>query len=1129
MSLRLIYGRAGSGKSSFIYDEIKNKINEKSKIYIITPEQFSFTAEKKLMEVTNKGAVINAEVLTFNRMAYRVLKETGGNNKQNLTKCGKAMLIYDILTKNKKNLKFLGKSDENIEIVGTQITEFKKHGITKEDLEKTKDDVQDKYLKCKMEDMLLVYNEFQKSISDRFIDETDRLTLLSEKIEETTEFENTIIYIDEFVGFTKQEYEIIRKLLKITKMVSVTVCSDDLEITKSPDTDIFYSNKITAQKIANLAEDENIKIENSIRIENKNCRFKSEELNFIEKNLYCIPPQKYTENVTNLRLFLANNQYSEIEHVGSEIVKLVRDKGYRYKDISIITKNLDVYSNLSKAIFHQYNIPIFIDEKKDLNNNILIQYILSVLEVFAKNWSHEAVFNYIKTGFLEIDEIDLYTLENFCLKWGIKQSKWYKNEWKFGDDSKENIELLQRMNELRVKVTKPLLELKNEMNNERNVLEITKKLYNFLIKNEIDKKLEEKITDLTENNMLEIAMQYKTSWKVLISILDEIVLIFGDDKITFEQYKQILKIGFKNSELGTIPATQDQVIIGDVDRSKSHKVKAIFIIGLNDGMFPSVNRNEGFFNDKDRSYFKEQGIELAKGTLENLYEENFNIYKAFTTAEEKLYLSFSSSDLDGKSLRSSILVGKIKKIFPKIKQESDIVDKKYEILNENTAFEELLTNLRDFNEGNDIEPKWFFLYNYFSKSEVWKEKLENSLDGIYYSNGPKENIDSKTMDKLYGKVLRSSVSRFEQYRACPFSYYLKYGLKISETKKLEVNSIDTGSFMHEVIDEFFSQISERGINIKQIMPEQANQILEEIIDEKLKQTKNYIFSSTPKYRVLAQRLKRVIIKSMKYIIESLKYSNFDVLGNEIEFKEGKEYPPITIPVDNGKEVQITGKIDRIDIAKFNGESYIRIIDYKSSTKNIDLNEVYEGLQIQLLTYLDATCQNEYFSPAGVLYFNLIDPVIKASSNLTEEEIEKEIRKKFKMQGLILADVDVVKGMDRNLEKGASERIPAYLDKDGNLSKSKSSAASKVQFEYLQKYMNKIIKQIAGEILSGNIELKPYYNVKNKKTPCEYCEYKPICNFNKNGCKNEYRYIGNYDKEFVFEHIKNELEKMTNEK
>ncbi|HJJ05828.1 MAG TPA: exodeoxyribonuclease V subunit gamma [Clostridiaceae bacterium] len=585
MSLRLVYGRAGKGKSSFLYNEIKDKINEKSKIYIITPEQFSFTAEKKLMDAIGTGAVINAEVLTFNRMAYRVLKEIGGINKTDLSKCGRAMLIYDILSKNKRKLKYLGKSDENIDMIGTQITEFKKHGVSVEELEEAKNNAENKYLKCKMEDMFLVYNEFQNRIIDKFIDETDRLSMLANKIDETEEFNNSLIYIDEFVGFTKQEYDIIRKLLKVAKMVSITICADNLEEIKNPDTDIFYSNKQTAQKIINLAKDEKIKIENEIKIDSKNARFKAEELKHIEESLYNIPLKKYEKDVENVKLFLANNPYSEIEHLAIQIVKLVRNEKYRYKDISIITKNLDTYSNLCKAIFHKYDIPIFIDEKKDLNNNILIQYILSILEIFSKNWSHESVFNYIKTGLLDIDEQEIYKLENYCLRWGIKQNKWYGPDWNYTDDTKKTDDL-KRINELKNTIVNPLMELKNEINKSKDVTTITKCLYDFLIKMEIDKKIENKIERLAENNMTEIAMEYETSWKVLVSVLDEIVLIFGGDKVTFEQYKQIMKIGFKNSGLGKIPASQDQVIIGDVERSKTHKVKAIFMIGLNDRSIP---------------------------------------------------------------------------------------------------------------------------------------------------------------------------------------------------------------------------------------------------------------------------------------------------------------------------------------------------------------------------------------------------------------------------------------------------------------------------------------------------------------------------------------------------------------
>lgn len=585
-------------------------------------------------------------------------------------------------------------------------------------------------------------------------------------------------------GFTKQEYDIIRKLLKITKKVNVTVCTDSLILDKNPEIDIFYSNKQTAEKLMNIANEEDVKIEKSVFLDNKKARFKSEELLHIEQNLYSIKQRKYEELPKNLSIFLANNQYSEVEYVASKIVELVKEKKYRYKDISIITKNLDTYSNLCKAIFDEYDIPVFIDQKKDLSDNILVQYILAVLDIFSKNWSHEAVFNYIKTGFLQMEQEDIYELENFCMKWGIKQTKWYKGEWNFKEDSKNDEDRLEKMKNLRKLIVDPLLNFKTEVDKSRDVTTITKCLYDFLIKNKIDEKLENKIKVKIEEGNNEAAAEYKTSYKILMDVLDEIVLVFGNDKITFDKYMQILKIGLGNSGLGKIPASCDQVIVGDVDRSRSHKVKAIFIIGLNDGMFPSINRNEGYFNDKDREYLKTNGIELAKGTLDRLYEDNFNIYKAFTTSEEKLFLSYSSSDSEGKSLRPSIIIAKIKKIFSNIKEESDILEKKSYIVNEKVTFDELLVNLRNLKDGIEIEEYWYDIFSYFYQNEKWKYKLENSLKGIYFTNKT-SNISEEAINKLYGNVLRTSISRLEQYRACPFSYYLKYRIKIIRKKHIK--------------------------------------------------------------------------------------------------------------------------------------------------------------------------------------------------------------------------------------------------------------------------------------------------------------------------------------------------------
>lgn len=1110
MSIQIVYGTSGTGKSTYIFNQINEQIKQKSpyKIKVITPEQFSYTAEHKLLETSSSQSMISAEVITFARMAYRILGEVGKKTRINLSGSGKAMLIDHILLTENNKFSFLGKSDENVEMISRQLTELKKHQVQLDILKEVTKNTQDKYLQKKLEDITNLYDLYNTSIQNQYIDENDGLTLLAEELEESNEFKNCDIYIDEFAGFTLQEYEILRKLMRISHKITITICADNLQENTNADIDTFYSNKQTVKRILEIANQEQIEVEKTIFL-NTPYRFKTEELQHLAENMTSPFYKKYDKQNENLSIFLASNPYSEIENVAIQITKLAK-KGYKYEEMAVITKNIDTYSSLCKAIFEQYNIPVFIDEKKDLGSNILVRYVLSLLEIFAKNWSYESVFGYIKTGLLDLDTQEIAVLENYCLKWGIKGSKWYAKELSFYNETEEQ---QKQIIYARDKVIEPLLKFKKQLAGLKTVKEITTGLYEFLVQNNIYEKLEQEIEELKQNNELEIAKQYELSIKILTDLFDEIVLVLGNKNITFDRYAKILKMGFNQSDLGTIPATADQVIVGDVDRSRSHKVKAVFIIGLNDGSFPSIQKDEGFLDDKDRNILKEQGIELAKGTIEQIYDDNFNIYKAFTTAEEKLYLSYASSDAEGKSLRASILINKIKRIFPNIKEQSDVIERKSEVLISKTTFDELLVNLRNFTQGEEIEPIWFDVYNYYQAN--YKAKLESAIKALQYKNEP-EKLKQNKLEKLYGNTLKTSVSRLEQYQACAFSYYLKYGLKLKEKDSFNVEAVDTGNLMHEVIDSFFERLDELNISVKNIEEEQIKQITEDIVEEKLALKKYDIFNSIPKYRILAQRLKKVITKSMKYIVDSLKYSDFEVLGHELEFKQGGQYEPIIYELKDGKKVEITGKIDRLDIAKTADGNYIRIIDYKSSIKNINLNEVYAGLQLQLLTYLDAACENEEVTPAGALYFNLIDPVLNANPNMTDEEITEELRKQFKMQGLILADSNIVRKMDINLVSGSSNIVPAYIGKDGEVS-DKPNTLNRKQFENLQNYMEKIIKQISEEILNGNIGIEPYYRTRDKKTPCEYCSYKAICQFNQT-TKNNYNYIPNVNKEKVLEKI-----------
>ena len=824
----------------------------------------------------------------------------------------------------------------------------------------------------------------------------------------------------------------------------------------------------------------------------------------LEKNIYNTQSTNYEENVENIKLFLAKNQYSEVENVAKNITKLVKHNNLRYKEISVITKDMNSYSSLIRAIFNKYDIPVFIDEKRDLNQNIIIKYILGLLEVISKNFSYDSVISYIKTGFCGIEEDEIFKLENYCTKWGIKYSKW-KNDFEYGIKDEKDKQDVQRLNEIRKEIINPIIKLKNDLNNKKTYEAISRLIYEFIVSQNIENKVIEKIQKLEDKGLIDLANEYKKSYEIVISLLDDIVETFGDTETTIEKYINSFKVGLKNSSLGKIPGTQDQVIVGDVERSRSHKVKVIFIIGINDGVFPSNNKDEGFFNDSDREILKLNGIELAKGTIENLYEENFNIYKAFTTAEEQLYLSYASTDSEGKSLRPSMLIIKLKKIFLSLKEESDVITKKYEITNKNVTYEQLLENIYKLNENEQIDDIWYMVYNYYKNQNDYQISLKNDLEGLEYTNLPKD-IDKEIVDKLYGNTLNTSVSRLEKYRSCPFSYYLQYGLKLKEKEELKVQSFNTGSFMHETIDSFFQLVREENLSLAQLMTdeEMIEKLVAQIIEEKLKLSSNYIFTATSKYKILVKRLKKIITKALKYIIEGLVYSEFDIQGTEVEFSNKGKYKPIILNLEDGKKVEITGKIDRIDTAQNEDGKYLRIIDYKSSAKNIDLNEVYAGLQIQLLTYLDAVCKQEDLMPAGILYFSLLEQMVKSDKKITEEEIENEIRKNFKMKGLIVADVKIIKLHDKILETGSSKIVPAAITSSGEVNKKWTSGVSKEEFKVLQDDIQKIIKDIAKEILSGKIDLKPYN--KKGRTPCKYCEYKAICGFNTKNPGNCYNYI-----------------------
>ena len=1138
MSLRIIYGRAGCGKSYFCIEDIKKRYIEHPDrtLILIVPEQFTFQAERNLVKALGVSGMGGPEVLSFRRLARRVLDEVGGTAKQHVNQAGKAMIIHSILDKNREYLKAFGRSAGQkgfVNKLSGMISEFKRYNVDPMLLGDIKEKVEDRFLKDKLEDLSLIYLKYEEILHTRYIDTDDDLTLLSDRVEKSLKLKEAEFWIDEFSGFTPQEYEVIGKLLKISYRVNVSLCTDCLaDLTQIQDTDVFSPIKYTASRLIKLSGESNAKIENPISLNmDMPWRFiDSQVMHHMEKFFFSFPYEVYRDKTQSIGVLSAANPYSEVEAVAARIINLCRDKKMRYKNIAVITKNIDDYEKLVRIIFPQYDIPFFIDKKRAVTDHPLVLLVLSTILMLHKNFSYESAFRYLKTGLTGIPRQDIDILENYVLANGIRGSQWYSKEnWDYrinfsleGEEAeKAEKELIERINDIRHNIMNPIIELKNKIKESKKAIDFCQYLYEFLCDIDIPNRIEELSQKYEEEGELEIGEQYRQIWDIIMEVLDQTVEVYGDDKLNIEQFFDTLSLGFSEYDMGLIPHAADQVLIGSVDRWRSHEIEALFILGANDGIFPASSKDEGMLSDRDREVLMELGLELAPDTKSGVFEEQYLLYNALTKAGKYLRISYPVGDHEGKGLRPSFIIERLKKIFPNMERHSTVVEQ-----NDNfdmigpplPTFNMMIGAMRKLALGSDEASElWKDIYIWFLQREEWKEKLKYASHGLFYTNEEKP-LDKDKVKKIYGNVYYSSVSRLERFASCPFSYYVQYGLRAKERKIMRMEAPDIGSFLHLVLSRFSEELGEAGLRWKDLeeswYKEQINIIVEDIVEN----SSGLPFKRSKRYEYLKERLKKVVNRSISLIIEHVKRSGFEPIGYEVAFGGDGGLPALTLNLPNGEKVILTGRIDRIDLLESDKGNYVRVIDYKSGSKEFRLSDVYNGIQLQLITYLSAIWENglkstsEPVLPAGILYSKLDDPVIKTKGKEEDKDIELEIMKEMKMRGLILSDADIIKEMDRTID-GSSLIIPARLNKDGTLGKA-SAVATMKQFEILKNHVRDILYKISGEMVKGNISISPYK--KNKQTSCKFCPYSSICRFEGDGFGNRYRIIKDIKDEEIWD-------------
>jgi ATP-dependent helicase/nuclease subunit B len=1128
MELKIVIGRAKSGKSDYLYNDALNKLklNSGANFLYIVPEQMTYSTELDMINKIGGNGLLDMQIISFKKLEYMISDELGGLKLQSINDYGKIMLLKKICEDSIEELSVYKKAlhrDGFLREFNSFIKELKKNEIDVSKLESIDlSNIKSELLKRKLSDIINIYKKMELATEDKYFDDEDKTKFFIGKMDKSNIIKNSYIYIDNFESLSIQRLNVIRKLIENSKGVIISInldnnCLDNLE--SIDDYEVFKITHDSYVQFRNLAIEIGVKpqiinLEKSF-IDNK-------EIRAIDDNMFIAPALKYnySKDLKSVQVFSSMNTYTEIENVCIKIISLVRDKGYRYRDIAVVSSAMDTYSKNIQKLFMQYDIPVFIDLKKDIMNNPLIKYILSILDMFNYNFKHQSVFECLKTGFLNFDYAEVDKLENYALEFGIEGNKWFKPFKYKGEDV-----LVEYYENLRKKFANDFEKLRKEFSKLKTADKITEFLYNRFNEHNVLKSIENKVNEFRKNGLYELSLINAQIWNIIIEIFEQITLTSKDVVIAPIQYKKILEAGLSEIELSIIPPTLDKVVAGDLDRAFINNYRAVFLIGANEGVLLSQGEDKGILLDEEKDSLNDLGLKLQNTSSYNDNKEKHFLYRVLTKPKDCLYISYALSTIEGRSLQASMYIDRLNQIFPNLIIESDLSnnDEMNFVMTKKSTLNVLIEKLREYIEGKPLSELWENVYSWYKQNN---HELAYIIDsGIDYKNIV-ENIKDTDIDKLYGESLTMSVSKLENFASCPFKFFLDFGIKPFERKELRIEYYDIGNIFHDCIEKFTKLIIAKDtkdkygngvdkvefIDPKTIVKEKVSEHMDNCINEVLKSnfSNNNALEYNERNKYIKEKIKRLLDRAAWTMVSQLKKGNFEPKFTEFEVKSALN-----------NQLSIEGRIDRLDIFEDNDNVYINIVDYKSSKKDIILSDVMGGLQLQLFVYMSSILKGEIIEKhnnkiGGAFYFDIDDPFINAD-NIVAESYEDEIFKELSLRGYVLEDMKVIENIDSDIQDTkASNIIPVALKTDGSLTKS-SRALNEDEYSLILNKVDSIATELSNEILCGKIDINPYRKNTNI-TPCSYCSYRTVCQFDSSIDGNKYRYIKKTSKEEIISNL-----------
>lgn len=1078
--LNIITGRTGSGKTRYIRSlACEAAKNEPSKAIIIVPEQFTFETDRAMLKLLGNEKVNNVEILSFSRLSERLLSRYGKNQKRTADDGVRAVLmsraietLEDKLTVFKRYKKQPALISEIIEFY----KEMRKCKIKNEQLEQAANSVKKASFSRKLQELALIFECYDALLSQSFDDDCAGLDLLCDLLQEVNCFGGKCVYIDAFSGFSAQEYAVMGEIMRQADETYVTFCCDTSK--NNERYELFYNAQTEIRKLKAVANRVNVKIASEKVLYAKD-EYKKAELNFLEKNIFTSNNEVFESDANAITVIPCRTKNEECDVIASEIKRLVRTENLRYRDIAVIVRDENNYKGHIASSFRKYGIECFHDNRQPVSTQPLIVFVQCLAKMLTKGFETETVLRFLKTqlyGFT-VDEIAL--LEDYCLMWRCPSSAWQSpftsNPKGYGKEFDESAKKsLEEINILRARVVGPVLSLKNKIKDTDGET-VSKELFAFLKNAKIDENLKDLTAELHKNGEVDLALEQGSIWRVLIGILDDLYFSLGKSNVSVERYFELYDILAATKDVGQIPNSIDEVIIGDAGRFRASAPKVVFLAGVNTGVFPDDNLSSVVFNDIERRELVKNNLEIVNNLEYNSISEKFIAYRAATLATDKLYLSYSEMNSDSSSLTPSEIVDEVLKMFPKcnIMKGDSKLDR---IESRNAAFSVMAGEMVNGSVLGETIKQYFYENN--GEKEISKLQKANKKDfGI---------ASEKIATRLFGESMYLSPSQIEKYYQCPFSYFCQYGLKLKTPKEAVVDQRILGTLVHYVLENFLIKNPKDTLNSlsNDDIKRKINETVEKYINEKMSGYDEKPASFIRTVELIKEWSFNVLIQ----IIAEFSKSEFVPHDFELSISPDGKIKPYEVELGNGGKVSITGSVDRVDIYTSEDNTFVRVIDYKTGGKEFKLGEVFYGINMQMLIYLFAIWENggEYYknvTPAGVLYSQTKNTRVSSDDitrNSDEQSAKSASFKKLKMQGIVLNNLDVVNAMEDGCE---GIFVPAHLDKSGSLT---GSVISLKALTDLKKNVNNSIKKMAEELQAGSIDAFPL------PTGCKYCEYNDIC-------------------------------------